>query len=272
VKWGSIIKLRVLLGALVLGLTLLGVAGASAQTDDSASVPQVTNPSSDEQAPAPVEPTATDSAEQDSEDIAPVEVVQPKPKPVVEKPKPKPKPVAARPAPKPPVPPPQPRRQQAVPAAPVIAPDFAAQIAPVGAETQGSVMSATTAVPISPVQGASIPACASSRSGDNVNWDFLPEVAIDNLAVVSNNPVFGLNALGGAIVVNMKSGFTYQGAEVSFDAGSFGRVEGSAQVGMKSGNWGVYFGGERIEDDGYRDFSPATVKRCSPISATRTAR
>jgi outer membrane receptor protein involved in Fe transport len=97
--------------------------------------------------------------------------------------------------------------------------------------------------------------------GDNVNWDFLPEIAIDNLAVVTNNPVYGLNALGGAIVVNMKSGFTYQGAEITFDAGSFGRVEGGAQVGMRSGNWGIYFGGERIEDDGYRDFSGASVKR-----------
>jgi hypothetical protein len=48
----------------------------------------------------------------------------------------------------------------------------------------------------------------------------------------------------------MKSGFTYQGAEIVFNAGSFGRVEGSAQAGVKSGNWGAYFGGERIEDNG----------------------
>ncbi len=96
---------------------------------------------------------------------------------------------------------------------------------------------------------------------DIVNWDFLPEIALDNIAVVSNNPVYGLNALGGAIVVNMKSGLTYQGGEITGAAGSFGRAQGSVQTGLKSGNWGIYFGGERISDDGYRDFSPAEIKR-----------
>ena len=42
--------------------------------------------------------------------------------------------------------------------------------------------------------------------GDIVNWDFLPSVAINNMTVVANNPVFGLNALGGAISITMKDG------------------------------------------------------------------
>ena len=96
---------------------------------------------------------------------------------------------------------------------------------------------------------------------DIVNYDFLPQIAIDNMAVVSNNPVYGLNALGGAIVINMKNGFNYQGGEIVFNAGSFGRVQGSAQAGVRAGNWGMYWGGERIEDKGYRDFSPAQIKR-----------
>ena len=96
---------------------------------------------------------------------------------------------------------------------------------------------------------------------DIVNYDFLPQIAINNMAVVSNNPVYGLNALGGAIVINMKNGFNYQGGEIVFNAGSFGRVQGSAQAGVKAGNWGMYWGGERIQDEGYRDFSPAEIKR-----------
>jgi iron complex outermembrane recepter protein len=43
--------------------------------------------------------------------------------------------------------------------------------------------------------------------GDIVNWDFIPEIAINDISVVSGNPVFGLNALGGAIVIGMKDGF-----------------------------------------------------------------
>jgi iron complex outermembrane receptor protein len=37
--------------------------------------------------------------------------------------------------------------------------------------------------------------------GDNLNWDLFPNIAIDRVDVVSSNPVYGLNALGGAVVV-----------------------------------------------------------------------
>ncbi len=97
--------------------------------------------------------------------------------------------------------------------------------------------------------------------GDIVNWDFLPQVAVGNMTVLSNNPVYGLNALGGAVVVNMKNGFDYHGAEITASGGSFGRAQGTAEVGMQSGNVSLYWGGERITDDGYRDFSPAEVRR-----------
>ena len=93
------------------------------------------------------------------------------------------------------------------------------------------------------------------------------------MAVVSNNPVYGLNALGGAIVIDMKSGFNYQGGEIVFNAGSFGHVQGSAQAGVRSGNWGVYWGGEHIEDKGYRDFLAGEIKRMyADLGFSRTAR
>src|SRR5688572_26050815 len=101
-------KFRVLVGALVLGLTLLGVAGAGAQTNDSAQVPEVTNPSNAPATDTTETQAPADTAEQDSEDVAPVEVIQPKPRPVVSAPKTKTKPVAQRPTARPPVPPPQP--------------------------------------------------------------------------------------------------------------------------------------------------------------------
>ena len=97
--------------------------------------------------------------------------------------------------------------------------------------------------------------------GDIVNWDFLPSVAINNMTAISNNPVYGLNALGGAISITMKDGFLYHGTEVSAYGGSFGRVGGSEQTGLQSGNWAAYFGGERIEDDGWRQFSPSDIRR-----------
>lgn len=317
---GDTMTFRILLSTVTIGVVMLGSSLASAQNGDT---PE-TAPST-EAAPSNGEAPSGEAADQ-AEEVPPVEVVQPKPKPVVQpkpqpQPKPRPQPVVRR-TPLP-APPPQPVEQ-----------DFADQIAPIGQETQGSVMSATTAVPMAPVPGAELPlekvpggvtvldggdfaregyvdtfqevlrqrvpgviisdlqgnefqtniqyrgfeaspvpgvpqGLAVYQNGvrineafaDNVNWDFLPEIAIDNLAVVSGNPVYGLNALGGAIVVNMKSGFTYQGGEAIFSAGSFGRAEGDVQAGLRSGNWGVYFGGERITDDGYRDFSSSEVKR-----------
>ena len=40
--------------------------------------------------------------------------------------------------------------------------------------------------------------------GDTVNFDFIPTNAIDRADIQSNNPVFGLNALGGALNLQMK--------------------------------------------------------------------
>ena len=49
--------------------------------------------------------------------------------------------------------------------------------------------------------------------GDTVNWELIPENAIDRTAIIAGNPIFGLNALGGAVTVTMKNGFTWQGFE-----------------------------------------------------------
>src|SRR5262245_17199141 len=65
--------------------------------------------------------------------------------------------------------------------------------------------------------------------GDTVNWDLIPKVAIGRSDIWTNNPTFGLNALGGAISFQMKDGFTYSGTEFDASGGSYGRVGGSLQ-------------------------------------------
>src|SRR6478672_10583141 len=67
--------------------------------------------------------------------------------------------------------------------------------------------------------------------GDTVNWDLVPTDAIRSVTLVTNNPAFGLNALGGAVNVQMKDGFNYQGTELNIMGGSFGGIQGSAQYG-----------------------------------------
>src|SRR6266480_6992335 len=97
--------------------------------------------------------------------------------------------------------------------------------------------------------------------GDTVNWDLIPTAAIKSVTVVANNPAFGLNALGGAINVQMKDGFNYQGAEINTMGGSFGRTQSSAQWGKKIDNFAVYGALEGLHDGGFRNFSPSSVRR-----------
>jgi outer membrane receptor protein involved in Fe transport len=97
--------------------------------------------------------------------------------------------------------------------------------------------------------------------GDTVNWDLIPTAAIRSVTVVTNNPAFGLNALGGAINVLMKNGFNYQGAEINTMGGSFGRIQSSAQWGKQIDNFSVYGALEGLRDGGFRNFSESKVRR-----------
>jgi outer membrane receptor protein involved in Fe transport len=96
---------------------------------------------------------------------------------------------------------------------------------------------------------------------DTVNWDLIPTAAIKSIAVVTNNPAFGLNALGGAVNVQMKDGFSYHGAEIDTMGGSFGRLQSSAQWGKQVENFAVYGALEGLHDDGFRNFSVSDVRR-----------
>jgi outer membrane receptor protein involved in Fe transport len=97
--------------------------------------------------------------------------------------------------------------------------------------------------------------------GDTVNWDLIPTAAIQSVSVVTNNPAFGLNALGGAVDVQMKDGFKYHGAEIDTMGGSFGRVQSSLQWGKQVDDFAVYGALEGLHDDGFRNFQASNVRR-----------
>ena len=97
--------------------------------------------------------------------------------------------------------------------------------------------------------------------GDTVNWDLFPDVAVDRIDVFGANPVYGLNALGGAVVVSMKNGFTYQGGEAEVSGGSWHQRQGSLQYGVNNGIWGIYAAVRLLKEDGWRVASPDSVKQ-----------
>jgi outer membrane receptor protein involved in Fe transport len=95
--------------------------------------------------------------------------------------------------------------------------------------------------------------------GDTVNWDLIPDLAIERMNLVGSNPVFGLNALGGALAVQMKNGFTHQGTEFDASGGSFGKYEGEMQYGIEKGNVAAYLAATGLSERGWRDLQSSNV-------------
>jgi iron complex outermembrane receptor protein len=96
--------------------------------------------------------------------------------------------------------------------------------------------------------------------GDTVYWDLMPDIAIDRLDLVGSNPLFGLNALGGAINVRLKDGFRYQGFEAAAAAGSFNRLQGEFQYGQRFGGLAAYVAGSVRHEDGWRDLQSSDLQ------------
>jgi iron complex outermembrane receptor protein len=96
--------------------------------------------------------------------------------------------------------------------------------------------------------------------GNTVNWDLFPDVAIDQVQLLSASPLYGLNALGGAVSVTMKNGFTYRGGDVELSGGSYGQRALVAQFGTNSGPFGFYVAGRALDWDGWREFSSDRIR------------
>ena len=102
----------------------------------------------------------------------------------------------------------------------------------------------------------------SEPFGDTLAWDLVPEFAIQEATLVTGlNPTYGLNALGGALSLRMKDGFSSSGAHATFSFGSFGRLRGSLEAGLERAGWAVYAGGDALRETGWRDHSPSNLQR-----------
>ena len=97
--------------------------------------------------------------------------------------------------------------------------------------------------------------------GDSVNFDLVPTVAVAQADVLTGDPAYGLNALGGALAFTMKTGKTFQGGAVTLEGGSFGRAGGSAEFGRRWGDWTLYAAAEGEREDGWRQHSPSSTTR-----------
>ncbi|HET7765687.1 MAG TPA: TonB-dependent receptor [Burkholderiales bacterium] len=98
--------------------------------------------------------------------------------------------------------------------------------------------------------------------GDSVNWDLIPKAAISSMALIpGSNPVFGLNTLGGALVLTTKSGFDSPGLAAEAHGGSFGRRAGELEYGGSGERVAYFIAGNLFDETGWRDQSASLVRQ-----------
>ncbi len=96
--------------------------------------------------------------------------------------------------------------------------------------------------------------------GDTVDWDLLPQIAIDRVTLEDTDPIYGLNALGGAVSVHLRDGFGWQGSEADLSGGSFGTITADGQYGASAGDFAFYLAGGEQHQDGWRDLQSTDVQ------------
>lgn len=98
--------------------------------------------------------------------------------------------------------------------------------------------------------------------GDTVLWDLIPQAAIESVALMpGSNPVYGLNTLGGALVMRTRTGRSAPGLAVTAGVGSFSRRDLEATYGHAEGPADLFLSAEYQKEDGWRDRSPSEVRR-----------
>jgi outer membrane receptor protein involved in Fe transport len=100
--------------------------------------------------------------------------------------------------------------------------------------------------------------------GSIVNWDLVPMNAVSTVSVQpGSNPIFGLNALGGALVVKTRTGQDSPGVTLGLLGGSFGRRAVTLEAGGSNAGAKVdgFLAGNYDKEDGWRAFSGSEVKQ-----------
>ncbi len=109
--------------------------------------------------------------------------------------------------------------------------------------------------------------------GDTVNWDLLPESAVQTMSLGGGaDPLFGPNSLGGALTLAMKNGFGFRGHQGEIYAGDFGRAAGSLESGGNDGTLGYYVNVSYFDEDGWRDQSPSELTTAYASASLRSSR
>ncbi len=97
--------------------------------------------------------------------------------------------------------------------------------------------------------------------GDVVSWDLVPRTALAGLALMpGSDPVWGLNTLGGALVLRTKDGRSHPGSTGELSMGQYGRRQAALESGgIGESGWDWYGAASGFDERGWRDHSPSTL-------------
>jgi outer membrane receptor protein involved in Fe transport len=100
--------------------------------------------------------------------------------------------------------------------------------------------------------------------GDVVAWGMIPRFALSSMTLMpGSNPLFGLNTLGGAIVLQSKDGRQFPGSTAQITLGSSGRRSLQLDHGGFNADTGLnwYLGAQFYKERGWRDDSASDVRQ-----------
>lgn len=97
---------------------------------------------------------------------------------------------------------------------------------------------------------------------EEVNFDLIPLEAVDRVEIIRGpSALFGRNTLGGAVSLLTRRGDEIAEIIPQLSAGSFGHVDTRFRLGGTARPFDYFLSFTRTTEDGYRDFTPATVNR-----------
>ena len=98
--------------------------------------------------------------------------------------------------------------------------------------------------------------------GDAVNWDLLLPAAIARIDLLpAANASFGLNTLGGALLLRTRNGFDSPGSSARLQAGSAGHAALAAQLGSNDGTRHLFIAADRVHDLGWAAHNGSSLAR-----------
>lgn len=95
--------------------------------------------------------------------------------------------------------------------------------------------------------------------GDTVGFDLIPDAALRSVSLLDASPAYGLNALGGSMILETATGRSAPGLDASLSYGRFDEREVALAGGGSAGRFSYYAAIQYREEDGWRDFSPSDL-------------